>query len=442
MKPTADLDHIIEEIELHGMHEWLLHTLTDAFFEARKHKLKTFNEHKYEVHWEENLIRLTDAILDDCYHPGGSVAFVIFDPMIREIFAAPFVDRVVHHLLYELQGGWWDHHFINDSYSCREGKGTLYGIQRAQKMMRQVTKNGTRRAMIIKLDIQGYFMSLPRKKLLERVEWGLERQFAPYTRDRSAAYDLKKLCKYLWKEILLDDPASKAKKRGPLSNWDKLPHTKSLFFQPPGQGLVIGNLTSQLSSNIYLDIFDHYVKYELGYKYYGRYVDDFFIMVPIEDYEKAKQDVLKMDAFLKEMGLTLHPVKRYYQPAEKGMPFLGARIYTHCLYPSNRLQKKLKKAMYQIHHGQVKDATIISYFGFFKHLDGDKYVKKIFQAADLDYNLYLEAMSDDKDRRPMPDIIRDLRRSHFIDDADNVGEGGYARNCRLAKTNLKEKSKL
>ncbi len=83
--------------------------------------------------------------------------------------------------------------------------------------------------------------------------------------------------------------------------------------------------------------------------------------------------------------------------------------------------------MYKVHHGQVKDKTIISYFGFFKHLDGDKYVKKIFRAADLDYNLYLEAISDDKNRRPMKDIIRDLRRSHFIDDA-NMGEGDTREN--------------
>ncbi len=427
MKPSADLAAIIEEIELHGMRHWLLGALTRAFFEARKNKLRTFNEHKYEVNWEENLVRLADAILEYCYHPSGSVAFIVFDPMIREIFAAPFVDRVIHHLLYELQGGWWDHHFINDSYSCREGKGTLYGIKRAQKMMRQVTQNGTKRAMIIKLDIQGYFMSLPRKRLLERVEWGLERQFTPYLREHSVAYDLKQLCKVLWKEVLLDNPTEKAKKRGPLSNWDKLPPTKSLFCQPPGQGLVIGNLTSQLSSNIYLDIFDRYVKYDLGYKYYGRYVDDFFIMVPIEDYEKAKRDVKKMEVFLQYMGLTLHPVKRYYQPAEKGLPFLGARIYIDCLFPSNRLQKKLKRTMYKVHHGQVKDETIISYFGFFKHLDGDKYVKKIFRAADLDYNLYLEAISDDKNRRPMKDIIRDLRRSHFVDDA-NMGEGDTREN--------------
>ncbi len=416
MKPSADLPKIIEEIELHGMYNWLLHTLTDAFFEARKHKLKTFNEHKYEIHWEENLVRLANTILEKCYHPSGSVAFVIFDPMIREIFAAPFIDRVVHHLLYELQGGWWDHHFINDSYSCREGKGTLYGIKRAQKMMRQVTKNGTRKAMVIKLDIQGYFMSLPRKKLLKRAKWGLEQQFAPYLRTHSVAYDLKQLCVLLWKEILLDDPVSKAKKRGPLSNWDLLPREKSLFGQPPGVGIVIGNLTSQLSSNVYLDQLDRYVKYTLGYKYYGRYVDDFFIMVPIEDYAKAKRDVQKIEAFLKDMRLVLHPKKRYYQPVEKGFPFLGARIYLHCLYPSNRLQQKFARTLREVHHGTVKDATIISYFGFFKHLDGDKYVKKIFQVADLDYRLYLEAMSDAKTRRPMQLIIDDLRRSHFCDD--------------------------
>ncbi len=411
MKRAANLPEIIREIELHGMRSWLIGALTRAFKEARKHKLKTFNEHAYEVNWQENIQRLADAILEHYYEPGGSVAFIVFDPMVREIFAAPFVDRIVHHLLYELQVGWWDHHFIDDSYSCREGKGTLYGILRLQKMMRKATENGTKNAYVIKLDIKSYFNSLPRAKLLERVKWGLDQQFAPYLGDHSAAWELKKLCIELWAAVLLDDPAPKSRQRGPLSNWDKLPPEKSLYNQKPGFGIVIGNLTSQLSSNIYLDQLDRFVKFELGYKYYGRYVDDFFIVVPEEEYAQAKKDVRKIEEFLKSIGLTLHPKKRYYQSVYKGVSFLGARVYPHCLYPSNRLQKKLKSTLYKIRDGRVSDETIISYFGFFKHLDGDKYVKKLFEETGLDYKFYLEAMSNAKNRRPMNEIIADLRKS-------------------------------
>jgi RNA-directed DNA polymerase len=411
MKRAANLPEIIREIELHGMRSWLIGALTRAFKEARKHKLKTFNEHAYEVNWQENIRKLADAILEHYYEPGSSVSFIVFDPMVREIFAAPFVDRIVHHLLYELQAGWWDHHFIDDSYSCREDKGTLYGILRLQRMMRKATENGTKNAYVIKLDIKSYFNSLPRAKLLERVKWGLDQQFAPYLDGHSAAWELKRLCAKLWTAVLLDDPAPKSRRRGPLSNWDKLPSEKSLYNQKPGFGIVIGNLTSQLSSNIYLDQLDRFVKFELGYKYYGRYVDDFFIVVPEEEYAQAKKDVQKIEEFLKSIGLTLHPKKRYYQSVYKGVSFLGARVYPHCLYPSNRLQKKLKSTLYKIRDGKVSDATIISYFGFFKHLDGDKYVKKLFKETGLDYKFYLEAMSNTKNRRPMNEIIADLRKS-------------------------------
>ena len=121
-------------------------------------------------------------------------------------------------------------------------------------------------------------MSLPREKLYERVSWGLKQQFKDVISNRMG-YQIYKICDFLWRQILFDDPASKAWKRGPIVNWDTrvLPAKKSLFMQPPGQGIVIGNLTSQLVSNIYLDQLDRYIFYDLGYKNYGRYVDDFLL---------------------------------------------------------------------------------------------------------------------------------------------------------------------
>lgn len=415
----ADIPAIATEIDLHGMRSWLIGALTRSFQEARKNKLKTFNEHSYDIHWMENIIRLTDAILEHYYEPSASVSFVIYDPMIREIFAAPFVDRVVHHFLYSIQYGWWDRRFIADSYSCREGKGTLYGIKRTQGMMRRASDNFTKEAMIIKLDIQGYFMSLPREKLYERVKWGLVQQFQPHFK-LSSAYELYQICLFLWRQILFDDPVKKSWRRGTLKDWLVLPKEKSLYEQPPGRGIVIGNLTSQLVSNIYLDQLDRYVRYELGYKNYGRYVDDFLIIVPIEEYQKAKQDVKKIERFLKdELQLTLHPKKRYYQSVYKGVSFLGARIYPRCLYPSDRIQKKFEQALYNLRSGRVKNETVISYFGYLKHLDADKYVKKVFDKYGYDYDLYLESKTPT--RRPWNDIIDDMRSSPMPEHLKNRG---------------------
>lgn len=259
MQP-AKLNKIIGEIEKRGFKIWLLLALTRAYIKARKGKLGTFDEHVFELHWMQNLVYLRDSIVERTYEPGASVAFVIFDPMVREIFAAPFRDRIVHHFLYEMQAGWWDRRFIKNSYSCREGKGTLYGIKQAQRMMWQVTRNGTRKARVVKLDIKGYFMHLQRQKLYDRVKWGLDRQFAD-AMDNEYGRKLYYVCDFLWRQVLFDDPIEKAWRRGPSDNWNPniLPPEKSLYRQPYGQGIVIGNLTSQLVSNIFLDQLDRFI---------------------------------------------------------------------------------------------------------------------------------------------------------------------------------------
>jgi hypothetical protein len=180
---------------------------------------------------------------------------------------------------------------------------------------------------------------------------------------------------------LLDDPALKAKRRGSIYNWnlDILPPHKSLFKQPPGKGVIIGNLTSQLASNIYLNRLDRYIKYELGYKNYGRYVDDFVIIVPEEQYGMLKRDMKKIEHFLSEkLALTMHPDKKYCQEARKGVNFLGARIYPSCLYPSDRLQSNFQKAADGLAQGYSNMESIISYLGIMKHLDGNKFVREVF----------------------------------------------------------------
>lgn len=390
-----DLDKISAEIAEQGWNKWFGNALIDAFIEARKGKLSTHDEHDFELNWMGNLRRLATSIDERYYEPGASVSFVIFDPMVREIFAAPFRDRVVHHFLFNMQYGWWDRRFIADSYSCRKNKGTLYGIQRAQRMMQLVTKDHRRTGHIIKLDISGYFMSLPRDKIFARVKWGLDRQFETYKHD-PYIYRLYKTCEFLWHQVLFDDPVQKSWKRGNPANWSPaiLPAKKSLYQQPAGKGIVIGNLTSQLVSNIYLDQLDRFIKYDLGYKYYGRYVDDFFYMVPPEQYSQAKRDVAKIEQFLDDLGLTLHAKKRYYATVDKGMQFLGARIYPHCLYPSDRIQAHFYRAAEQVATGQRDPDLILSYLGIMKHLNADKFLEQAFDKYGWDYR------PDEKPRHP------------------------------------------
>ncbi|MBQ7074979.1 RNA-directed DNA polymerase [bacterium] len=123
------------------------------------------------------------------------------------------------------------------------------------------------------------------------------------------------------KKIVYDEPTKKGIFKGKKSDYNGLPRTKSLFFTKENCGLPIGNLTSQLFSNIYLNDFDHFVKEELGIKYYGRYVDDFVLIH--REKEVLKNLIPQMRNYLQQqLHLTLHPKKIYLQPVQHGVQFL------------------------------------------------------------------------------------------------------------------------
>ena len=364
-----------EEIE-----SWLLAELTRAFYKARIAKRGTNDEQRFECRLHENLLRLRDDILDRTYTPGYGIAFIIHDPVMREIFAAPFRDRVIHHFLYNQVAEWWDKRLIYDCYSCRVGKGTLFGIQRLAHHIKSVSNNYTKKTYVVKMDVQGYFMSLPRKGLFERVLWGLKRQF-PHGGPK---YEI---IKFLWKQVIYDDPVKGVEKRGNLKEWDILPKSKSLFAQPPGRGIVIGNLSSQLLSNVFLDKMDRFIKFELGYKHYGRYVDDFYIVVREEELAQVKKDIKKISLYLTKMGLRMHPKKTYIQEIHNGVPFLGAVVYPGRLIPGRRVQRNFLVALGKVETGCKEMDSVVSYLGLMKHLNSAKTNEKIFRKLGLDYNI-------------------------------------------------------
>ena len=350
-----------------------------AYFDARKGKRRSLDERRFEAHALENLVILRDDIIHRRYKPSRGIAFITLRPVRREIFAAPFRDRVVHHLLYNLVADWWDKKFIYDSYSCRVGKGTLVGIKRLQHHIASVSRNYTRPAYVIKLDIQGYFMSLSRKKLYDLVREGAKKQFAnkEYLRD---------LVCYVWEQVIFNDPVKGVKRRPPLSRWNDLPKNKSLFCQPPGKGIVIGNLSSQLLSNIFLDQLDKYVMYKLGYKHYGRYVDDFYIVVAEEELEQAKRDILKIEAFLRYLGLVLHPKKRYIQDVRKGVEFLGVVVYPYRTVMGKRFKRNFYQAAREVGMEKREINSVVSYIGHSTHFNSRKLVERVFDAMGWEYH--------------------------------------------------------
>lgn len=357
---------------------WLRNALWTAYLEARKGKRSTSDEHVFELNATENVLNLRNTILARQYKPNRGIAFVVKRPVVREIFAAPFRDRVVHHFLYDMVADWWDRRLIYDSYSCRKGKGVLFGIKRLEKHMRSVSRNYTIPTYVIKLDIQGYFMSLPRDRLMQKINWGLKRQYP----NGGRVYET---VKYLWEEVIFDNPTENVRRRGQMKNWDLLPKSKSLFCQPPGQGIVIGNLSSQLLSNIYLDPLDRFVTMELGWKHYGRYVDDFYYVVTEEELPQALRDIKVIEDYLAGMGLTLHPKKRHIQNIKRGIPFLGVVVYPGRIIPGKRIKQYFWEAAWMYAHDFTDEASIISYLGHMKHMNARKVEKAVFDAMGWRY---------------------------------------------------------
>lgn len=312
----------------------LLLDLFRAYFDTRKNKRKTANALAFEAGYEEKLFKLYDEIINHKYKIGQSICFMVSKPVKREIFAADFRDRIVHHLIFNYISPIFECNFIKDSYSCRVGKGTSEGIMRLDHFIRSCSENYQKDCWILKLDIQGYFMAMDRNILYEKIENKLKIM-------KNANFDIN-LILYLIHEVIFNDPTKNCHIKGKHEDWQGLQKSKSLFFSEKGKGFPIGNLTSQLFGNIYLDELDHFVREKLGVKYYGRYVDDMVFVHKNKEFLKVV--VSRIRDYLKiELGLTLHPKKIYLQNFKKGVYFLGVFIKPHRIY----IGKKTKHNFYE-----------------------------------------------------------------------------------------------
>lgn len=362
----------------------LLNDLFVAYYDARKNKRNTINQLRFEMNLEHNLLELHHHIVARTYVPKESIAFIVTKPVTREIFAADFSDRVVHHLIHNYVNPIFERIFIEDSYSCRKGKGTSYGIKRLEHHIKSCSRNYTRDCYILKLDIQSYFMSIDREILHEIIKKILykhaERKDANGVMWKDK-FDYDTVL-YLLDVVVSQDPTGNYKIKGDPTGWEGLPLGKSLFHCEANRGLPIGNLTSQLFSNIYLNEFDHYVKRTLGFKHYGRYVDDFYIVH--EDKEVLRQAVKEISRYLLEnLKLKIHPRKIFLQHYSKGVLFVGAYIRPYRSYVNHRIKKNFKHTMHHLKtHGgsrtKIRD-SINSYLGVMSHYRSFKLRKGVMK---------------------------------------------------------------
>jgi len=313
----------------------IIRKLFEAYYDARKNKRKTISQLKFEIEYERKLFQLGKEICNMTYVIGQSICFICFKPLKREIFAADFRDRIIHHLIFNYSNQIFEKSFIYDSYSCRIGKGTHFGIERLKHFIRSCSKNYKDDCYILKLDIKGYFMSIDKNILYKKIEDKIK------TEKKKLDCDVDWFLSLLY-QVIFHNPVQNCVIRGKKENWKGLPKSKSLFFTKKDTGLPIGNLTSQLFGNVYLDDFDHFVKNTLKCAYYGRYVDD--IVIVHKDKEYLKSIIPQISQYLKEeLSLEIHPKKIYLQSFQNGVSFLGSYIkpYRVCIH------RRIKGNFYQ-----------------------------------------------------------------------------------------------
>ena len=347
-----------------------LEEVIEAYYDCRRNKRNTVNQLRFEMDYERECIDLWQEINEHRYEPRRSIAFVVEKPVKREIFAADFRDRVVHHLIVHRIMPLLEAKFHPESYSTQKGKGTLYGIQRIEAQLKACSEGYTRDCYIMKIDISGFFMSLSKQTLYECIR----RFLTP----RYPARDLPMLL-YLLRKTIFNRPEKNCILKMPRSRWKGLPRNKSLFGTDGTHGIPIGNLTSQLLALLYLDDLDTLVTGEWGVPHYGRYVDDMVLIHPSKQHLMAVKD--RIEAWLKAHGLTLHPRKTYVQHYAKGVLFIGGMILPGRKYMSRRTVGFMHEALEACKRlvgdcieppMEVRErvrASMNSYFGMLQHYD-------------------------------------------------------------------------
>lgn len=277
---------------------------------------------KFQANLMANILSLHHALKDQSYVHGPYHAFSINDPKPRNIHKATIRDRLLHHALYRKLYPLFDRTFIADSYSCRREKGTHKALDRFQAFAWKASKNHTRTCWVLKCDIRKFFASVDHQVL-----YAILRRYIPDERILGLS------------QRVIDS-----------------------FHTAPGIGLPLGNLTSQLFVNIYMNEFDQWVKHKLRAKYYIRYADDFVLLS--HDRKQLEEILPYMVAFLGErLRLQMHPDKVFIKTLASGVDFLG---WVH--FPDHRvLRTGTKRRMFKCVTDSHDDVVIDSYFGLLRH---------------------------------------------------------------------------
>lgn len=297
--------------------------LLEAWREFLRGKRGKSDVQEFGMRLMGNIFALHRGLINQTYRHGSYQAFNISDPKPRNIHKADVRDRLLHHAVYRILYPHFDRKFIADSFSCRIGKGTHKALNRFRRFGLEASQNNTKTCWILKCDIRKFFASVDHETLMSILE----------------EHNLGERTLWLLNEII-----------------------GSFCSARPGVGLPLGNLTSQLFVNVYMNEFDQFVKHRLHAKCYIRYADDFVIFS--EDREWLEQILPGVGLFLDErLKLDLHPDKVSIRTLASGVDFLG---WVH--FPDHRvLRTATKRRFLKRMKGRPKPETIASYRGLLRH---------------------------------------------------------------------------
>lgn len=317
-------------------------SLDQAYRSCRKRKRGTINALKFEQNLLDQLCDLEGELENRSYRPGRSICFLTGSPKLREVFAADFRDRVVHHLLVPHLERIFEPTFIHDVHSNRTGRGIHSAMRRARKFARR-----HRCGHYLQLDIKSFFYSIDKAILECFLIEGLRNS------SHHTPFEITQLL-WLTQTILHHDPTQNFLFKGNPERLQELKRDKSLFHAPKGIGLPIGNLTSQFFANVMLNGFDNWIKRVFKVKSYLRYVDDFVLFhddkAQLQAWEKEIESYLR-----DQLHLTLKK-RRILHPCSEGLDFVGYVIRPDYVLVRQRVVNhyKRKKARYLEQYEQMQ----------------------------------------------------------------------------------------
>ncbi len=282
--------HLIESIAN-------IDNLMMAYYQARRGKQHRYSVKEYGHNIFRNLLNLQEEILSGEITIGKYHYFKIYDPKERQICAAPFEERVLHHAIINVCRPYFERNLIYDTYATRNNKGVYAAIDRAKVAMK-------RYEYVAKLDVRKYFDSISHSILKQKL-----------------------------RKIFKDERL--------LNIFDKIIDS---YCVEVDKGIPIGNLTSQYFANYYFSSIDHYMKEVLRVPVYVRYMDD--ILLFSEDFEAIKRYVNVIDDRLQQT-LLLQFKPPVIRRTCYGVSFLGYKLCKHAMFLNRRSKIRFRRKMLQ-----------------------------------------------------------------------------------------------